>query len=152
MSSVAHHLPDYQASIGALAERLMPGGFLYLIHEPAHRAELAGSILPLRRVWSTVPRGLDRALRSLRRDHERAAQRWAAQDTTYADYHYHLEGISLAALNQVLGARGLKLLDASRYNAHETSIVSWLDNFCCPFIRYEQFQRTYFRAVWQRDR
>jgi malonyl-CoA O-methyltransferase len=150
MSSVAHHLPDYRASLAALAERLRPGGFLYLVHEPVHRTELAASMLPLRRIWSVVPRGLDRALRALQGGHADAAHRWAAEDTTYADYHYHLDGISLAALEQVLGARGLRLLDSSRYNAHATSVASWLDNFCCAVIRYEQFQRAYFRALWQR--
>jgi ubiquinone/menaquinone biosynthesis C-methylase UbiE len=150
MSSVAHHLPDYLATLTALSRRLRPGGFLYLIHEPTSRDELARRAVPLRRLWSIVPRGLDRLIRDMRPSRAAVAQEWRAYDTKYADYHYHLAGISIAALRTSLQERGLTLREASNYNAHDSSVVSWIDNFCFPFLRYEQFQRTYFRAVWQR--
>jgi ubiquinone/menaquinone biosynthesis C-methylase UbiE len=151
MSSVAHHLPDYRASLATLAQRLAPGGYLYLIHEPAHRDELAASVMPLRRLWSVLPRGLDRVLRMLQPTRRASNEHWGAQETQYVDYHYHLNGIGLADLGDAVAVHGLRLIDASRYNAHENGVVSWLDNFCFPALRYEQFQRTYFRAIWQRS-
>jgi 2-polyprenyl-3-methyl-5-hydroxy-6-metoxy-1,4-benzoquinol methylase len=33
-SSVLHHLPDYRATLVQVAQRLNPGGFLYVTHEP----------------------------------------------------------------------------------------------------------------------
>ena len=152
MSSVAHHLPDYRESLGQLASRLAPGGYLYLIHEPANRNELASRLLPLRRAWSVVPRGLDRALRTFQPERRAANDEWHAQETKYVDYHYYRSGISVVDLNGVLARHDLKLVSASRYNAHENGVVSWLDNFWFPAFRYEQFQRTYFRAIWQRSR
>jgi ubiquinone/menaquinone biosynthesis C-methylase UbiE len=150
MSSVLHHLPDYFASLTGLARRLRSGGFIYVIHEPAHHDELAGSVLVLRRLWSIVPRALDRILRDLKRNRAAAAQHWAQQDTSFVDYHYHRGGISVAGLSATLAPHDLRLVESSRYNAHETSLASWLDNFCFPVLRYEQFQRTYFRALWRR--
>jgi 2-polyprenyl-3-methyl-5-hydroxy-6-metoxy-1,4-benzoquinol methylase len=150
MSSVAHHLPDYRSSLEALAARLAPRGYLYLIHEPAHRDELSTALLPLRRAWSVVPRGLDRVLRLFQPARQAANDQWHAQETEYVDYHYYRNGIGIADLTEVLTNRGLKLVSASRYNAHENGVVSWLDNFWFPAFRYEQFQRTYFRAIWQR--
>jgi ubiquinone/menaquinone biosynthesis C-methylase UbiE len=150
MSSVAHHLPDYRSSLAGLAARLAPRGYLYLIHEPAHREELSTTLLPLRRAWSVVPRGLDRVLRLFQPARQAANDQWHAQETEYVDYHYYRSGIGIADLTAVLTGSGLKLTSASRYNAHENGVVSWLDNFCFPAFRYEQFQRTYFRAIWQR--
>ena len=149
MSSVAHHLPDYVDSLERLARRIRPGGFLYLLHEPAHKAELARSHEALRRLWSVIPRGANRMLRSAdRRENEH--QTWERQDTTYADYHYHRDGISVQAITDAIRPLGFDLVDLSRYNAHEASAVSWLDNYYCWRVRYEQFQRTYFRAIWRR--
>jgi 2-polyprenyl-3-methyl-5-hydroxy-6-metoxy-1,4-benzoquinol methylase len=148
MSSVAHHLPDYLGSTVHLAHLISPGGFLYLIHEPAHKTELTAA--PLRRLWSIVPRATDRLLRRTRMDIA-LHRNWEQQDTRYADYHYHQQGIGIAAITQAVAPCGLRLFDASRYNAHETSFVSWLDNYWCARVRYEQFQRTYFRAIWRRD-
>lgn len=149
MSSVAHHLADYLETLEALARRIAPGGFLYLVHEPVHRTELTNHALALRRVWSIVPRGLDRLLRHTRMDSS-LHREWQAQDTTFADFHYHRDGISVAEISQRLAPQGFGLTEASRYNAHETSLVSWLDNHWCSRFRYEQFQRTYFRAIWRR--
>ena len=152
MSSVAHHLPDYIATLTRLARRLRRGGFLYLIHEPTSPDELNRNAVLLRRLWSIVPRGLDRLIREVRSGRAAANAEWGAHDTRYADYHYHRAGISVTALQGPLQAAGLTLRKATNYNAHDTSLVSWIDNFCFPFLRYEQFQRTYFRALWQRDR
>ncbi|PYR93747.1 MAG: hypothetical protein DMF84_08020 [Acidobacteria bacterium] len=149
MSSVAHHLADYLETLEALAQRITPGGFLYLVHEPAHRTEMTRSSFALRRVWSIIPRGLDRLLRHTRMD-STLHREWEAQDTTFADFHYHRDGISMSAISQRLMPHGFGLAEASRYNAHETSLVSWLDNHWCSRFRYEQFQRTYFRAIWRR--
>ena len=149
LSSVVHHLPDYIGSLSRLATRIRPGGFLYLVHEPAHRAEMTSTKLVLRRLWSVLPRLANRLLR--RRNTDAAlSQQWAKEDTTYADYHYHRDGVSVIALTEALAPAGFRLSDSSRYNAHESSIVSWLDNHWFAPFRYEQFQRTYFRAIWRR--
>lgn len=150
MSSVAHHLHDYLTPLAQLGSHLVDGGFLYLIHEPAHKAEMSVGGLPLRQLWSVLPRGLDRIGRWARRN--AAQEGWAEQDTRYADYHYHREGISVRAIHDRLEPLGFELIANSRYNAHETDIASWLDNKIAPGLRYEQFQRTYFRATWQRRR
>jgi 2-polyprenyl-3-methyl-5-hydroxy-6-metoxy-1,4-benzoquinol methylase len=149
LSSVVHHLPDYVAPLVALGSRIEPGGFLYLVHEPAQRDEMQRDPFGLRRLWSVVPRGADRLLRR-RVSNPSLHREWEQQDTTYADYHYHRDGISVRAISAALSAVGMKLDDTSRYNAHETSLVSWLDNHWFDRLRYEQFQRTYFRAIWQR--
>lgn len=150
MSSVAHHLYDYLGSLEQLGARVAAEGFLYLIHEPVHQRELAMRFRPLRRVWSVVPRGLDRLGRLLTpRGQTRV---WAEQDTTLVDLHYHRDGISVISLKQRLTALGFELLSLVRYNAHETSLASWLDNRAAPALRYEQFQRTYFRAIFKRVR
>jgi hypothetical protein len=149
MSSVAHHLPDYVGSLAGLAARVRPGGYLYLLHEPAHKQELTRTFQSFRRLWSVIPRGTDRVLRNA--SMPKAEHRtWESQDTTYADYHYHRDGISVRAISEVIAPLSFDLVDLSRYNAHETSFVSWLDNYYCSRFRYEQFQRTYFRAIWQR--
>jgi ubiquinone/menaquinone biosynthesis C-methylase UbiE len=149
MSSVAHHVHDYLSLLEALGRRVATGGFLYLIHEPAHKQELTVAARRLRRAWSVLPRGLDRIGRSLRPNRERTA--WGQQDTRYADYHYHREGISVAAIDARLRGLGFELVEHTRYNAHETDVASWLDNVIAPRFRYEQFQRTYFRAIWRRQ-
>jgi ubiquinone/menaquinone biosynthesis C-methylase UbiE len=150
MSSVAHHLHDYLSPLAQLARGIESGGFLYLIHEPAHKAEMSSAALPLRRLWSVVPRGLDRIGRWAKRNPAQVG--WAEQDTRFADYHYHLDGISVRAIDERLAPLGFKLFANTRYNAHETDVASWLDNMVAPWFRYEQFQRTYFRAIWQRRR
>jgi 2-polyprenyl-3-methyl-5-hydroxy-6-metoxy-1,4-benzoquinol methylase len=150
LSSVVHHLPDYLAVLVRLAASLRHGGFLYLVHEPAHRGEMTASRLALRRLWSAIPRGTNRLLRH-RTTNATLHHQWQDEDTTYADYHYHRDGISVSAISSALAPGGLWLVDTSRYNAHESSFASWLDNYWFNRFRYEQFQRTYFRALWQRQ-
>jgi ubiquinone/menaquinone biosynthesis C-methylase UbiE len=150
MSSVAHHLADYLATLDALADRLALDGYLYLIHEPAHRSEMTSTALALRRLWSVMPRGGDRLLRRVTTNAE-LHRSWEAEDTRFADYHYHRDGVSVTAITSRLAARGYRLVDVSRYNAHGSSLVSWLDNYWFSHLRYEQFQRTYFRALWRRS-
>jgi SAM-dependent methyltransferase len=149
MSSVAHHLPDYLETLDRLAQRINPGGYLYLVHEPCHRSEMVGDPAGLRRLWSVLPRGLDRTLKTFKVDPS-LHREWESHDTRFADYHYHRDGISTAAISGRLSRHGFNLTSVTRYNAHQTSFVSWLDNYWCAALRYEQFQRTYFRAVWQR--
>lgn len=151
MSSVAHHLPDYVASLTSLGRLITNGGMLYLIHEPAHRNEMARRALPLRRAWSVVPRALDRVLVNIGSRNTHGTFDWNDQDTRFADFHYHRDGVSVAAIQHALSEHGFSLTAEMRYNAHRTSAASWLDNRCCPGIRYEQFQRTYFRAIFTRD-
>jgi hypothetical protein len=99
-------------------------------------------------LWSIVPRGADRLLRRTRASAALNRQ-WEQEDTRYADYHYHRDGISVRDISARLSPCHLSLWEISRYNAHETSLVSWLDNHWCARFRYEQFQRTYFRAIWR---
>ncbi|MGE3840941.1 MAG: hypothetical protein AB7I50_05085, partial [Vicinamibacterales bacterium] len=129
--------------------RLAPGGFLYLAHEPVHMDEIRSSWTLFRRAWSIVPRGINR-WETRASGHAAGEASWQERDTDYADYHYYRGGISLAAISRLAASHQVELHDVKHYNAHRSDLASWIDNAWFSALRWEQPQRTYFRAVFGR--
>lgn len=150
MSSVAHHLPDYVATLGVLGERIATGGFLYLVHEPVHKEELATSYRWARRLASVLPRGLGRISYTWHKQIRSGNQEWLRQDTTFVDYHEHRSGVSLVQITERLRALGFTIVSHEHYNSNRSSLGSYIDNRLLGGLRNEQFQRTYFRVILQR--
>lgn len=149
LSSVLHHLPDYLTVARDLTRHLSPGGWLYLAHEPVHVDEVRTAWSLARRTWSAVPRAINR-VQTLASGHAGEEASWHERDTDYADYHYYRGGISLRAIEVALETHGTELRSLRHYNAHRSNLASWIDNVWFSALRWEQPQRTYFRAMFRR--
>lgn len=118
-SSVLHHLPDYNQTLLASFQKLNPGGFLYITHEPLSRIERMRPA-PIQNALSWLSQKTYNAFaRVFRRSFPRL-------DYSRTDIHVK-EGISPDAILQ-LSHHTLQLVSIRRYRAELSGMLAWVNN------------------------
>ena len=121
LSSVLHHLPDYNQTLVMCFQKLNPGGFLYITHEPLPRAERM-RFAPLQNLLSWLGwKSCNAFARVFRKG-------FPQLDYSRTDIHVEV-GISPDALLMQLTSRyPLQLVLMRRYRAEPLAILAWLNN------------------------
>ena len=137
-SAVLHHLPDYLGTLRLAAERLAPGGLIYIVHEPSRSDRIGWAArcleridkflyeLPgtLRRQWRELrEQGFVRGLAGkVKRKLSRRAQAGKptdaapAADWSLVDFHSNRGGCDEEAIAETLRQAGLSV-DMQRYDS-----------------------------------
>jgi len=138
ISSLLHHLYDYQAPLRRLRLLCPRVRLVYVTHEPVARQTLRPPG-PIRREVNRAVRGLDILLT------DRLHGAPPTADDPIADYHYFRDGVDEAAIAALLAAQGLDLpLIRRQYNMRRTSVASALDNLLLRPLRSDIFPITMF--------
>lgn len=119
-SSVLHHLPDYEQTLRKAAELLVPGGVIYIAHEPTGfdvppprklrgKLYLVDQILWRKRISRYLP-----VIQSL--------------DWSYSDYHI-FHGFSSRRVLSVLASSGMKIVKRDYHCGYATlGLIAAIDN------------------------
>ncbi len=122
-SALLHHVTDYLAVVEAAADRLKPGGVLYITHEPELRRRRGG-------LGTKLLRQVDHLLRlphEFRKHVPRLLRRLPrARARPLTDYHSE-QGCDSEAILNGLRARGFRVVHFRHYRPRCTAPIAWLD-------------------------
>jgi len=140
VSSVLHHLLDYQGTLSSLISFLPSLELIFITHEPGHKIGL-NRPNPPQRLWNRAVRSIDVVVAKFR---DKPVDRGG--DYTFVDYHVYLgQGVSRQWLNSLCCAHGFGTVLFERvYNMRRSSFGSWLDNIAVPHLRNDIFPITMF--------
>jgi len=141
-SSVLHHLPDPLAIMRMCAERLAPGGCIYVTQEPMPATG------PAKTSATRIVKVLDEIARApqqlYRQAYRRAKHLPRAKAGALVDVHVDA-GLDVAALESTLAEAGVQRRRFETYADRKTALIAWLDD------RLFHTPGRYFRYVGQRQ-
>ncbi len=119
-SSVLHHLPDYEATLARAARALVPGGVLFVTHEPlpANTLRTPGA---MQRMVSTSSSFVDQVRQRLE------GIRMPPIDYGLSDVHA-VEGISPEAVLAVAAGVGMRTVFVRRYRPERCGVAAFLND------------------------
>ncbi|MBI5654930.1 class I SAM-dependent methyltransferase [Candidatus Uhrbacteria bacterium] len=118
ISSVLHHLPDYVATLGRLAQRLIPGGALVIFHEPT-----GGELSWMEKILLSLDWKF--SWRFQTSSHDREFIKSKRLDYGMADYHV-THGFDEERVREALKAEGLKIDVVEMYATAKTKPIRLL--------------------------
>jgi len=119
-SSVLHHLPDYRATLFRCDELLVPGGVLYVTHEPLLKAERTQPA-PIQNMLTRIGWRVWGIWRHMMR------QSFPQLNYSLSDVHVDT-GISPDDLLDNLEVLGRKTIFVRRYRVEPLAVVAWINN------------------------
>lgn len=133
ISSVLHHLPDYEITLRKIAARLAPNGVILILHEPAG---IEGHWLLRYFLWADA---VFYNLFFLSRNARRVV---FGIDYKMVDYQIG-RGFQVGAVLGVLEGAGCTIIHDERYSALKFRLTSWLFDHLTPL-------RLHFACIVQR--
>jgi len=124
LSSVLHHLPDFNQTLMLCSQKLNLGGFLYITHEPLPRAER----LQPARIQNLLSWFGWKKFNGLKR---LFGKKFPQLDYGTSDIHVD-EGISPETLLTQLNVYGLELVLLRKYRAEPSAVLAWVNNVLLP--------------------
>ena len=140
-SSVLHHLPDPLGVMRMCAERLAPGGCVYVTQEPM---PVTG---PVKTPAARIVKVLDEIVRAPQQLHRQAYRRARnlprAKAGALVDVHVDA-GLDVTALESALAEAGVQRRRFETYADRKTALIAWLDD------RLFHTSGRYFRYIGQK--
>ena len=136
-SSVLHHLPHWLEVVKLCAQRLAPGGCIYITQEPMPAdVERKTPAMKVVQVLDEIVRGPQQVYRQV---YCAVTGHPKARAGVLVDYHIR-DGLDFDAMEAALEARGVDRRRFTRYKDRKTALVAYLDTalFRTPnwFFRY----------------